>query len=127
LLDTFFRKPPLLVPQYLTEEATERLDFEGKVVVPLDEEALRRSVRQLRRKGVEAIAICFLFSFVNSAHEERAAAIVAEEAPECRVSVSSPVLPVIREYPRLSTTVIDAYVGPKIEAYLMRLAERLRE
>jgi N-methylhydantoinase A len=127
LLDTFFRKPPLLVPQYLTEEATERLDFEGKVVVPLDEEALRRSVRQLRRKGVEAIAICFLFSFVNSAHEERAAAIVAEEAPECRVSVSSHVLPVIREYPRLSTTVIDAYVGPKIEAYLMRLAERLRE
>lgn len=127
LLDTFFRKPPLLVPQYLTEEVTERLDFEGQVVVPLDEEALRRSVRQLKRKGVEAIAICFLFSFVNGAHEERAAAVVAEEAPECRVSVSSHVLPVIREYPRLSTTVIDAYVGPKIEAYLMRLAERLRE
>lgn len=127
LLDTFFRKPDLLAPQYLTEEVTERLDFQGKVVTPLDEDALRRSVRVLERQGVEAIAICFLFSFINNAHEARAAAIVAEEAPGVRVSVSSHVLPVIREYPRLSTTVIDAYIGPTIEAYLVRLVERLKE
>ena len=127
LLDTFFRKPDLLAPQHLTEEVTERLDFRGEVVFPLDEEALRRSVRALKARGVDAIAICFLFSFVNDAHERRAAAVVAEEAPGVRVSVSSHVLPVIREYPRLSTTVIDAYIGPKIEDYLVRLVDRLKE
>jgi N-methylhydantoinase A len=125
LLDTFYRKPPLLVPQYLTEEAIERLDYEGRVVTPLDEEALRASVHKLLRKGVEAIAVCFLFSFVNPAHERRAAEIIAQEAPDCRISISSEVLPVIREYPRLSTTVIDAYVGPRIANYLRSLEQRL--
>jgi N-methylhydantoinase A len=125
LLDTFYQKPPLLAPQYLTEEVIERLDYEGHVVVPLDEDALRVSARKLARKGIESIAICFLFSFVNPAHEQRAAEIVAEEAPNCRISISSEVLPVIREYPRLSTTVIDAYVGPRISDYLISLEKRL--
>jgi N-methylhydantoinase A len=125
LLDTFYQKPPLLAPQYLTEEAVERLDYEGNVLVPLDEEALRASARRLARKGVEAIAICFLFSFVNPTHEKRAAEIVAEEVPTCRISVSSEVLPIIREYPRLSTTVVDAYVGPRIASYLGNLERRL--
>jgi N-methylhydantoinase A len=125
LLDTFYQKPPLLVPQYLTEEVIERLDYEGQVVTPLDEEALRTSVRNLVDKGAEAIAVCFLFSFVNPAHERRAAEIVAQEAPDCRISISSEVLPVIREYPRLSTTVIDAYVGPRIANYLHSLERRL--
>ncbi len=126
LIDTFYRKPPLLVPQHLTEEITERLDYRGEVVTPLDEDSVRIAVRRLRAAGVAAIAVCFLFSFVNPAHERRVAAIIAEEAPELRVSLSSAVLPVIREYPRLSTTVIDAYVGPKIEEYLDRLAGRLK-
>jgi N-methylhydantoinase A len=125
LLDTFYQKPPLLVPQYLTEEVVERVDYEGNVVTPLDEEMLRTAARELVRKGVEAIAVCFLFSFVNPAHEQRAAEILAEEAPHCRISVSSDVLPVIREYPRLSTTVIDAYVGPRIANYLTSLEKRL--
>src|SRR4051794_8756369 len=125
LLDTFYQKPPLLAPQYLTEEAVERLDYEGRVLIPLDERALRASARKLARKGVEAIAICFLFSFVNPAHEKRAAEIVAQEAPDCRISVSSEVLPVIREYPRLSTTVVDAYVGPRVANYLGSLENRL--
>ena len=125
LLDTFYQKPPLLVPQHLTEEVNERLDYEGRVVVPLDEDALRVSAQKLVRKGVESIAICFLFSFVNAAHEQRAAEIVAEEAPNCRISISSEVLPVIREYPRLSTTVIDAYIGPRISDYLISLEKRL--
>jgi N-methylhydantoinase A len=125
LLDTFYRKPPLLVSQYLTDEVIERLDYEGQVVAPLDEEALRASVRNLVGKGVEAIAVCFLFSFVNPTHERRAAEIIAQEAPDCRISISSEVLPVIREYPRLSTTVIDAYVGPRIANYLHSLEQRL--
>lgn len=127
LLDTFYRKPPLLAPQALTEEVIERLDFEGKVITPLDEDALRASVRKLKEDGVEAIAVCFLFSFINPAHERRAAEIIAEEAPGVRISLSSNVLPVVREYPRLSTTVIDAFVGPKIETYLLKLEKRLIE
>ena len=125
LLDTFYQKPPLLVSQYHTEEVVERLDYEGNVITPLDEASLRASVRKLAGKGIEAIAVCFLFSFVNPAHERRAAEIVAEEAPNCRISISSEVLPVIREYPRLSTTVIDAYVGPRIANYLHSLEKRL--
>jgi N-methylhydantoinase A len=125
LLDTFYEKPPLLVPQHLTEEATERLDYRGEVLVPLDEAALARSVRRLVEQGVEAIAVCFLFSFLNPDHERRAARIIAAEAPGCRIALSSTVLPVIREYPRLSTTVIDAYVGPKIGRYLARLEDGL--
>ncbi|HXQ50408.1 MAG TPA: hydantoinase/oxoprolinase family protein [Stellaceae bacterium] len=127
LLDTHYRKPPLLVPQRLTEEVDERLDYRGEVLTPIDEAGLRRSVRRLKDQGVEAIAVCFLFSFLNPAHERAAARIVAEEAPGCRLSLSSTVLPVIREYPRLSTTVIDAYVGPRIERYLVRLEARLKE
>jgi N-methylhydantoinase A len=125
LIDTYYRKPPLLASQRLTEEVTERLDYKGELVTPLDEACLRTSVLRLRDQGVEAIAVCFLFSFLNPVHEQRAAAIIAEVAPNVRCSLSSNVLPVIREYPRLSTTVIDAYVGPKIESYLTRLGTRL--
>jgi N-methylhydantoinase A len=127
LLDTHYRKPPMLVPQHLTGEVDERLDYQGQVLTPIDESSTRAAVRRLASEGVEAIAVCFLFSFLNPAHERTAARIVAEEAPGCRLSLSSTVLPVIREYPRLSTTVIDAYVGPRIERYLLRLEERLRE
>lgn len=125
LIDTYYRKPPLLAPQYMTEVVTERLDYKGELITPLDEEGLRASVLRLRDRGVEAIAVCFLFSFLNPVHEQRAAAIIAEVAPNVRCSLSSNVLPVIREYPRLSTTVIDAYVGPKVESYLTRLGTRL--
>ena len=125
LVDTFYQKPPMLAPQWLTEEVRERLDYRGEVVTPLDRDGLRQSVRRLRDNGAEAIAVCFLFSFLNPAHEREAAAMIADEAPDCRISLSSVVLPVIREYPRLSTTVIDAYIGPKIADYLLRLEKRL--
>ena len=83
--------------------------------------------RRLRERDVNSIAVCYLFSFMNPRHEQRTAEIIREEHPTCRISLSSVVLPIIREYPRLSTTVLDAYVGPVIETYLKRLAERLRE
>jgi N-methylhydantoinase A len=125
LVDPAYQKPRLLVSQYLTEEAIERLDYQGQEITPLDEAVLRQSVRRLKKEGVEAIAVCFLFSYLNSAHEDRVAEIIAEEAPDVRISLSSEVLPVMREYPRLSTTVIDAYVGPKVEGYLHRLDTQL--
>jgi N-methylhydantoinase A len=127
LLDTFFRKPPLLVPQSRTEEIPERMDYQGAVLEPLDEQAVREGARRLKAKGVEAVAVCYLFSFRNPAHEDRTAEILAEEEPGWRISLSSRVLPVIREYPRLSTTVIDAYVGPIIERYLVNLDRRLKD
>ena len=101
----------ILVPQKLTEEVVERLAFDGSVLTPLDEESVRRGVRSLSAKGVRSIAVCYLFAFLNRAHEARTAEIIREEFPECRVSLSSDVVPVIREYHRLSTTALDAYVG----------------
>lgn len=126
LLDPFFQKPPMLVPQELTCEIRERVDSAGAVLTALDEAEVRAAVRRLRKRDVTSIAVCYLFSFLNSAHEERTAAIIAEEAPEIRVSLSSRVLPAIREYPRLSTTVVDAYVGPVMERYLVELGGRLK-
>ena len=127
LIDPFYRKPAMLAPQRLTEEVTERVDFCGNVLTEIVEDDVRRAVRRLKARGVELLAICFLFSFVNPDHERRAGEIVAEEEPDWRVSLSSSVLPVIREYKRLSTTVIDAYVGPLVENYLVRLSERLKD
>jgi N-methylhydantoinase A len=127
VIDPHYRKPPLLASQWLTEEVSERVDYRGDVIAPIDDDDLRRAVRSLKAKGIEAVAVCFLFSFLNPDHERRAAAVIAEEAPEWRVSLSSVVLPVIREYPRLSTTVIDAYVGPTVARYLLRLADRLHD
>ena len=127
LIDPYYQKPEVLVPQRYTEEVTGRLAYDGSEIEPLDEAGVRVAARRLREKGVNSVAICFLFSFMNDAHERRAEEILREEHPECRVSLSSRILPVIREFQRLSTTVADAYVGPVIERYLLRLWDGLRE
>src|SRR5581483_4273227 len=105
----------------------ERLDFEGNVVTPLDEEAVRAALRRLRLQGVESLAIVFLFSFVNPAHERRAREIAAEEIPGVDVSLSCEVMPQAPEFERTSTTLVNAYVAPKIKRYLRNLETRLRE
>ncbi len=127
LLDPFYVKPPLLAPQRLTHEVSERLDYQGEVVEPLDEDDVRRAAERLREDDVEAVAVCFLFSFIDGDHEERTARILAEANPRWRISLSSRILPTIREYPRLSTTVIDAHVGPIMESYLLQISDRLSE
>ncbi|HZU07533.1 MAG TPA: hydantoinase/oxoprolinase family protein [Chloroflexota bacterium] len=127
LIDTFYMKPVTLVPQRRTFEIGGRILYDGSEREPLDEAAVREAVRRLRADGVNSIAVCYLFSFMNPSHERRTAEIIHEEHPTCRVSLSSVVLPVIREYQRISTTVLDAYVGPVIETYLRQLARRLRE
>ena len=99
----------------------------GDVLVPLDEDELREAVRELRDRGVEAIAVCFLFSFLNPLHERRAAEIIAEEAPGVYVSLSHEVIPLYREYERFSTTCLNAYVGPRTARYLGRFEQSLRE
>src|SRR5262249_56140068 len=102
-------------------------DEQGTVGEGVDEEAGREGAEGLKAKGVQAVAVCYLFSFRNPVHEERTAEILADEEPAWRISLSSRVLPVIREYPRLSTTVVDAYVGPIMERYLVKLDHRLKE
>jgi N-methylhydantoinase A len=96
------------------------------VIKPLDEESLRTLVRRLASEGVRAIAIVFLHSYRNDEHERRAAQIVAEVAPDCHVSVSAAIAPVIGEYERTNTTVVDAYVRPGTTEHLSRLSAQLR-
>src|SRR5687768_2896250 len=103
----------------------ERITRDGEVLVPLDEDAARQRVRELKEAGVEAVAVCFLFSFLNPEHEARVAEIVREEFPEAFLSVSSEVLPQYREYERFSTVCLNAFIGPKVSRYIRRLEEQL--
>jgi N-methylhydantoinase A len=119
--------PPPICPRRRRYGVPERLDFEGRVVVPLDEDAVRRACRRMRQQGVESLAVVLLFSFVNPAHERRVREIAAEELPGVMISLSHEVMPSAPEFERTSTTLVNAYVGPKIGRYLSRLAARLRE
>jgi N-methylhydantoinase A len=126
LFDYTVTKPQPLVPRSRRVEVSERIDAAGDVRAPLDEEDLERAVLALKEAGVRAVAICFLHSYRNNAHEERAREIVRRHLPDCYVSVSSEILPEFREYERLSTTVLNAYAGPRMQTYLDRLDEGIR-
>jgi len=125
--DLFFEKPRLLAPPYLTEEIPERVDFRGNALKPIDVEASLQAVRKLKKKGVQSVAVCFLFSFMNPDHELKIKEIFAKEFPEANLSLSYEVLPQIREFYRMSTTVINAYIAPVMANYLSRLENRLKE
>jgi N-methylhydantoinase A len=124
--DPAFPPPIPIAPRRRRIGVPERLDFRGAIVKPLDEEAVRRAVRRLARQDVESIAVCLLFSFLNPAHELRVREIVREEYPGARVSLSHEVMPTAPEFERTSTTLVDAYVGPRVESYLRRLEGALR-
>ena len=119
--------PDPICPRRRRYGVPERLDFEGQVLVPLDEEAVRRALRRMRKQGVDSLAVVLLFSFVNPAHERRVRELAVEELPGVMVSLSHEVMPAAPEFERTSTTLVNAYVGPKIERYLSRLDARLRE
>lgn len=119
--DLHWKQPAPLVPRYLRVEVTERIDARGNVVVPLDEESVRHAVGSLLDERVDAIAVSLMHSYVNTAHEDRVAAIIAEMAPDVPVSVSSKVCREIREYERASTTVVNAYAMPRVDAYLTKM------
>jgi N-methylhydantoinase A len=125
IFDVMYDKPAPLVSQRLTGEVRERVDFRGKVLQELDEAVLRDTIRELKAQNVESIAVCLLFAFLHPEHEARVREIVREEMPECSVSLSSEVLPQIREYYRLSTTVINAYLQPILARYIAQLDPRL--
>jgi N-methylhydantoinase A len=105
----------------------ERVDHQGNVMLALDEEAVRAGVRRLRRLGVTSIAVMFLFSFVNPDHENRAAEIIREEFPDVdHISLSHEVMARGPEFERVSTTLVNAYVAPRIASYVEHLQEKLR-
>ena len=111
------RKNRLVVP--------ERITADGEVLIPLDEEKTRELVRKLKDSKVDAIAVCFLFSFKNPQHEERVKEIIQEEFPGVFLSISNEVIPQYREYERFSTVALNAFIGPKTSNYIKKLRENL--
>src|SRR3546814_8900028 len=114
------------ISDWSSDVCSSDLLFDGSVYKPLDEDAVRECCRRLKKQNVESVAISLLFSFANPAHEQRIAAIVAEEMPGVHLSVSHQVLPRAPEYDRTSTTVVNAYVAPRVTSYLEQLVDRLK-
>ena len=127
LYEPLYQKPPSLVPRRLRFEVTERMDANGHVVTPLDPDDLQRTIQRIRSADVEAVAVCLLHSYANAAHEETIGHVLREQLPDCFVSLSSSVLPQMREYERTSTTVINSYVGPPVRRYLQSMMDKLSD
>jgi N-methylhydantoinase A len=127
LYDMNAEKPETLVTRDLRFEIAERVRSDGSIEVPLDETAVRNAVRAMNTAEVKAIAICCLYGFMNTEHEKRILEIVREEAPDLFVSASHEVAPEFREYERMSTTVVNVYLGPVMQRYIQRLKARLAE
>ncbi len=115
------------VPPRFRFEVGERVDFEGNVIKPLDREQAVGCIRKLKEKGVESIAVVLLFSFLNPQHEYELEELIKREFPGCNISLSAKILPRIREFPRLSTTVANASIAPVLQSYLQRLERQLNE
>ena len=119
--------PPVpLVPRARRLGVRERLGFDGRTRTPLDRRSLDAAVQALARARVEAVAVCYLHAYRDPRHERATRRAVRRQLPRAYVSLSSEVLPQIKEYERFSTTVVNAYVGPALAGYLERLARRLR-
>jgi len=120
-------QPKPLVPRYLRIPIEERYKWDGTELKPLNKEQVKKACEIFKKHGVEAVAICFLWSFKYPDHEKEAAEIVRKEMPGTYVTASIEVQPEIREYWRMSTTVINAYVGPLLSTYIRRFEEQLRK
>jgi N-methylhydantoinase A len=121
------RNPVPLVPREDIIEIDERLDYAGDEIVPLQVEQVRAAARRIRAEGVGAVAICFLWSFVRPEHEIAAAKIIREECPDAFITLSSEIAPIIGEYERTVTTVVNSYLGPIISRYVQVLEDRLHQ
>lgn len=125
--DLFIDKPKVLVPRRLRFTIPERIDVTGTVRLELDEKAVAKVAKEIKRQGVEAIAIAFLHSYINPAHERRVGEMLAELCPGVAVTLSCEVCPEMREYERTSTAIANAYVQPLMAGYLGRLETALAE
>lgn len=127
LYDLQADKPVLLVPRDQRMEVPERLKHDGSVLEALDLERLKDVVNSIKESGAKAVAVCFLYSFINSEHEVAVKELLARELPDVFVSISSDVAPEFREYERMSTVVVNAYLGPTMKTYIDRLRVRLSD
>ena len=118
LYNYFKQKPKMPIPSGWNCEVNERLFYNGDICIPLVEKEVVKVVEMLKDKGAESIAVCTLFSFINPVHEEKIEKIISEMFPEAYVTVSHKLVPEFREYPRMSTTVLNAYLGPIIKKYI---------
>ena len=119
-------KPPILVPRQRIFEINERIDYKGAEVVRLDEDDVRAATHHLLAAGVDAIAVSYLWSFRNPAHERRTRELIAEIAPALYVALSCEVSPRIREFSRSATTIVNTQIAPRLRAYLLPLEDELR-
>jgi len=115
------------VPRPLRLGVRERLRADGRVEIPLDRTSLDKAIDILRAAKVEAVAVCYFHAWRDASHERATAEILARALPDAYVSLSSSVLPQIKEFERVSTTIVNAYVGPVLSRYLARLETRLGE
>jgi len=125
LYDLYYRKPETIVRRELRFEVRERLNHRGEVLVPLDPAEVDAALVRVRESGAQALAICLLHAYANDAHEAQIARRAKELIPDVIVTASSELLPVMKEYERTSTTVINCYVRPVVERYLDNLTRRL--
>lgn len=125
LYNFFERRPDPFIPRHLRFEVPERILYTGEIKQPLDEQTVRFIAKQIADCGIKVIAVCLLHSYVNSIHERRVRDILLEMIPDLKVSISSEILPEFKEYERMSTTVINAYVMPIVERYLRQIRESL--
>ena len=127
LYELTWEKPDPLVPRYLRLEVDERMTHRGAVHAPLDEASVRAAAAELLRQGMESVAVCLLNSYANPDHERAVRDVLTREAPGIHVTLSSDVLPEMREYERTSTAVINAYVMPVMKRYVASLEDGLRD
>jgi N-methylhydantoinase A len=125
--DIGFRRPEPLVPRHLRFEVRERLNAKGEVLVPIDVEAVRALGERLRALGITSVAVCLLHAYANPVHEEAAGRVLREAFPDLFVTLSHEILREFREYERTSTTVLNAYVGPRVAHYLRTLRGHLED
>ncbi|WP_066309594.1 hydantoinase/oxoprolinase family protein [Bacillus sp. FJAT-29814] len=127
LYNFFEEKPAPIIPGNLRFEANERLMANGEVYKVLDDESLHKSIDALKEQGVKSVAICFLFSYLNPEHEKKAVETIKERFPEAYVSASHEIVPEFREYSRLSTTALNAYLGPVMKNYMENFLNAVKE
>ena len=120
-------KPETLVKRSQRKEISERVTAKGDILRDVDRDEVRAVLKELKEQGVESIAVCFLFSFLNSRNEKIVEDCIKEVWPEAYYSVSSTILPEFREFERLSTTVINSYLGPRMKMYIHNLRQRIKE
>ncbi len=125
--DVPWQDQPLVQRRHRKVVAERLTPPDGAVLTPLDEDAVRKVAQELRTDGVDAIAVCFLFAYINPMHEDRAAAIIREEYPDCFVTTSSAVSPQFREFERFTTAAMNAFIGPKVRTYVKELEGALSD